>query len=99
MPGPKGSNAMDPPLSSVALMSQNGCDTLGNHSLEEVAPMAHVRVLEIDIAKQIFHIVGMDDTGTVVLRNHCPRGALMSFIAKMPPVVIEMEACGGAHYW
>ena len=61
--------------------------------------MAHVRVLGIDIAKQIFHIVGMDDTGTVVLRKHCPRGALMSLIAQTPPVVIGMEACGGAHYW
>ena len=30
---PAGVNAMDPPLSVVALMSQNGCDTLGNHSL------------------------------------------------------------------
>jgi hypothetical protein len=27
-----GSNGMDPPLSSVALMSQNGCDIVGNHS-------------------------------------------------------------------
>jgi transposase len=23
----------------------------------------------------------------------------MPFIAQMPPVVIGMEACGGAHYW
>jgi transposase len=61
--------------------------------------MAHVSVLGIDIAKQIFHVVGMDDTGTVVLRKRCPRGALMSFIAQMPPAVIGMEACGGAHYW
>jgi transposase len=61
--------------------------------------MAQVRVLGIDIAKQIFHVVGMDDTGTVVLRRCIPRGALMSFIAQMPPVVIGMEACGGAHYW
>jgi hypothetical protein len=61
--------------------------------------MIHVRVLGIDIAKQIFHIVGMDDTGTVVLRKRCPRAALLSFIAQMPPVVIGMEACGGAHPW
>jgi transposase len=27
------------------------------------------------------------------------RGALVSFIAQLPPVVIGMEACGGAHYW
>jgi transposase len=61
--------------------------------------MAHISVLGIDIAKQIFHIVGMDDTGNVVLRKRCPRGALMSFIAQMAPTVIGMEACGGAHYW
>ena len=23
----------------------------------------------------------------------------MPFIAQLPPVVIGMEACGGAHYW
>jgi transposase len=61
--------------------------------------MTHVRVLGIDIAKEIFHIVGMDDSGTVVLRKRCPRGALMPFMAQLPPVVIGMEACGGAHYW
>jgi len=56
-------------------------------------------VLGIDLAKQIFHVVGMDDTGNVVLRKRLPRSALMSFIAQTPPVVIGMEACGGAHYW
>jgi transposase len=59
----------------------------------------NLRVLGIDIAKQIFHVVGMDDTGTMVLRKRFPRGALMPFIAQLSPVVIGMEACGGAHYW
>ena len=57
--------------------------------------MAHVNVLGIDLAKQMFHVVGMDDTGTVVWRKRLPRSALMSFIAQMPPVVIGLEACGG----
>ena len=61
--------------------------------------MAQVSVLGIDLAKQIFHVVGLDDAGNVVLRKRCPRGALMPFIAQMPPVVIGMETCGGAHYW
>lgn len=61
--------------------------------------MVYVSVLGIDLAKQIFHVVGMDDAGTVVLRKRLPRSALMPFIAQMPPVVIGMEACGGAHYW
>ena len=36
--------------------------------------MAHVRVLGIELAEQIFHAVGMDDSGTVVLRKRLPTG-------------------------
>jgi transposase len=61
--------------------------------------MPQVSVLGIDIAKQLFHVVGLDDAGNVVLRKRLPRGAPMCFMAQLPPVVIGMEACGGAHYW
>ena len=55
--------------------------------------MAHVSVLGIDLAKhkQMFHVAGMDDSVTVVLRTRWPRSALMSFIALLSPVVIGME--------
>jgi transposase len=56
-------------------------------------------VLGIDIAKQVFHVVGMDDSGHVVLRKRLARSALLSFIANVPPLRIGMEACGSAHYW
>jgi hypothetical protein len=37
---------------------------------KEASPMAQkINVLGIDIAKLVFHIVGMDDTGHVVLRK------------------------------
>jgi transposase len=58
-----------------------------------------VTVLGIDIAKLVFHVVGMDDTGHVVLRKRLTRGALPRFIATLPPLRIGMEACGSAHYW
>lgn len=61
--------------------------------------MLQVRVLGIDMAKQMFQVVGLDDTGTVVWRKRLPRGALMPFMAQMLLVVIGMEACGGAHDW
>lgn len=61
--------------------------------------MPQVSVLGIDIAKQVFHVVGMDETGTIVWRKRLTRSALMPFIARIPPLVIGMEACGGAHYW
>jgi transposase len=61
--------------------------------------MPQVSVLGIDLAKQVFHVVGMDDTGTIVWRKRITRSGLMPLIARLPPVVIGMEACGGAHYW
>ena len=56
-------------------------------------------VLGIDLAKQVFHLVGMDEHGKVVIRKRLDRSQLMGFIAHLSPVVIGMEACGGAHYW
>jgi len=56
-------------------------------------------VLGIDIAKLVFHVVGMDDTGAVVLRKRLPRSELLAFIANVPPLRIGMEACGSAHDW
>ena len=58
-----------------------------------------MNILGIDIAKRVFHAVGMDNTGTIVFRKRLSRHDLMPFIAKLPPVCIGIEACGGAHYW
>ncbi|HEY5867744.1 MAG TPA: IS110 family transposase [Candidatus Tectomicrobia bacterium] len=56
-------------------------------------------VLGIDIAKLVFHVVGMDDAGHVVLRKRMARSELLPFIANLSPLCIGMEACGSAHYW
>jgi len=56
-------------------------------------------VFGIDIAQRVFHVVGMDERGKIVLRKRLSRHDLMPFIAKLPPVLIGIEACGGAHYW
>src|SRR5262245_58116064 len=67
---------------------------------KEAGPMTQqMSVLGIDIAKLVFHVVGMDDTGHVVLRKRLARSELLPFIAKLPPLRIGMEACGSAHYW
>lgn len=59
----------------------------------------HITVLGIDLAKRVFHLVGMNETGHVVFKKRLTREALLPFIAQLSPVVIGMEACGGAHYW
>src|SRR2546423_6886558 len=67
---------------------------------QEASPMKQeMHVLGSASAKHVFHAVGMDDTGKVVYRKRLSRHALMPCIAKLPPVRIGIEACGGAHYW
>jgi transposase len=67
---------------------------------QEASPMKHeMPVLGIDIAQRVLHAVGMDDRGTIVLRKRLSRHELLPFLAKLPPVRIGIEACGGAPYW
>jgi transposase len=56
-------------------------------------------VVGIDLAKSIFHLVGMDERGTIILRKRLARGEVLPFMAQLPRVLVGMEACGGAHYW
>jgi transposase len=56
-------------------------------------------VLGIDMAKQVFHLVGLDTHGTIVVRKRLARAQVLAFIAQLPSTCIGMEACGGAHYW
>jgi hypothetical protein len=64
----------------------------------EASPMAQqMSVLGIDMAKLVFHVVGMDDTGAVVLRKRIARSELLAFMANVPLLRMGMEACGSAH--
>jgi transposase len=58
-----------------------------------------ISVVGIDIAKRIFHLVGMDTRGQVILRKRLARGEVLLFMANLPRVTVGMEACGGAHEW
>jgi transposase len=54
----------------------------------------------IDLAKNVFAVHGVNATGTVLLRQpRVGRAKLNSVIAALPPGVIGMEACSGAHHW
>ena len=59
----------------------------------------HLSVMGIDIAKRVFHLVGMDERGKVVIRKRLSRAELLPFMVQLPPVIVGMEACGGAHDW
>ena len=57
-----------------------------------------VAVIGIDIGKNSFHIVGLDSRGAIVLRQKWSRGQVEARLANMPPCLIGMEACVGAHH-
>ena len=54
----------------------------------------------IDLAKNVFAVHGVDNAGKPVLtRPNVPRGKLLELVASLPPCLIGMEACSGAHQW
>jgi transposase len=57
-----------------------------------------ISVVGIDIGKNSFHVVGHDDRGAIVLRQKWSRSQIERRIANMPPCLIGMEACVGAHH-
>jgi len=59
---------------------------------------AVIAVIGIDIGKNSFHLVGHDHRGAIVLRQKWSRGQVETRLANLPPCLIGMEACVGAHH-
>ena len=57
-----------------------------------------IAVIGIDIGKNSFHVVGHDARGAIVLRQKWSRGQVEARLANVPPCLIGMEACVGAHH-
>src|SRR5918999_779601 len=63
---------------------------------EKIIP--EIAVVGIDIGKTTFHVIGLDRRGAVVLRQRWSRSQVEARSANMPPCLIGMEACVGAHH-
>ena len=59
---------------------------------------AAIAVVGIDIGKNSFHVVGHDARGAIALRQKWSRGQVEARLANIPPCLIGMEACVGAHH-
>src|SRR3984885_6392961 len=57
-----------------------------------------LHVLGIDLGKTVFHLVGLDSIGKVVIRKKCSRRQLLAFMANLEVQLIGMETCSGAHF-
>jgi transposase len=61
--------------------------------------MEKITTVGIDLAKNVFSLHGVDAAGKAVLRRTVRRDRLVETIAALPPCLIGMEACSGAHEW
>ena len=57
-----------------------------------------LHTIGIDLGKTIFHLVGLNPSGEVVVRKKFSRKQLLLFTANLEVKLIGMEACGGSHF-
>ena len=61
--------------------------------------MKNIKVLGIDLAKNVFQLHGTDAKGKCIPRKRLSREKLIEFVSNLSPCLIGIEACTGAHYW
>src|SRR6478672_209428 len=57
-----------------------------------------ISTIGIDIGKNSFHLVGLDQRGAIVLQQKVSRAQLERRLVNVPNCLIGMEACSGAHH-
>jgi transposase len=61
--------------------------------------MSEIITVGLDLAKNVFQLHGADGSGRAVLRKKLRRDQVLAFFGDLPPRIVAMEACGGAHLW
>jgi len=67
------------------------------HAMSQILNAAIAWLVSIS-EKNSFHIVGHNKRGAIVLRQKWSRGQVEARFANMPPCLIGMAACVGAHH-
>jgi transposase len=57
-----------------------------------------IATLGIDIGKSVFHLVGFNQRGAIMLRQKLTRRQLSVRMSNMPPCLVGLEAGIGAHH-
>lgn len=61
--------------------------------------MKQIATVGLDLAKNVFQIHAVDAAGAVLVRRQIRRAQVLLFFSRLPPCLIGMEACAGAHHW
>jgi transposase len=59
----------------------------------------NITMIGLDIAKNVFHVHGVDAAGNVVISKPLRRARVVAFFKALAPCVVGMEACATAYYW
>jgi transposase len=60
---------------------------------------ANAKVIGLDIAKDVFVMVGLDRNGKVIWKRKLWRDQLLPAFRELEPTAVGIEACAGSHYW
>ena len=58
-----------------------------------------IAYMGIDLAKSVFQLHGTDQEGKLIFSRRLRRDQLLDELARLPPLIIGIEACTGAFYW
>jgi transposase len=56
-------------------------------------------IVGIDLGKNWFHVVGLDEGGATILRKRLNRAQLAEYAATAPQCIVATESCPGSQYW
>lgn len=58
-----------------------------------------VTTVGLDLAKNVFQVHGITDSGEVAFNRALRRAQVLTFFERLDPCLIGIEACGTGHYW
>ena len=58
-----------------------------------------ITTIGLDLAKSVFQVHGVDESGATILVKRLHRKQMLPFFSKLSPCLVGVEACGTAHYW
>jgi hypothetical protein len=62
-------------------------------------PMADVKTVGLDIAKNVFQAHRVDAEGMVIFSKKLSRGKVLDFFRSLPSCLVGLEACASVHHW
>jgi hypothetical protein len=58
-----------------------------------------IKIIGLDIAKNVFHVHGVDEAGQPALRRKLRRAEVLRLFCHLEPALVGIEACHTAHHW